>query len=103
MYEGFDIGAFLMGLPFGIAIGGVILFFSWRKGKKERRFDERYTIIRQSARSFSWIVTTFAILIGWAVVIILEGPSPAFFILMGIWVVHMLSYIIGAAIASKRN
>ena len=103
MYEGFHMGEFLAGLPLGFTVAAVILFFSWRKGKKERRFDERHTVIHQFARSFSWRVTTIAILGGWMIVIIVEGPSLAFFILMGIWVVHMASYAIGTAVASKRN
>jgi hypothetical protein len=103
MYEGFDIWTFLAGLPLGLAIAVVVLFISWKKGKKNRLFDERYTRIHQHARSISWGVTTGAILIAWTIVIIVEGPSLAFFILSGIWVTHMLSYAIGAAIASSRN
>ncbi len=103
MYEGFDIWIFLAGLPLGLAITAIVLFISWRKGKKARRFDERYTTIHQQARSISWSVTTAAILIAWAIVIIVEGPHLAFFILSGIWGIHMLSYAIGAAIASSKN
>ncbi len=103
MYEGFDIWIFLAGLPLGLAIASLVLFISWKKGKKERRFDERYTRIHQHARSISWGVTTAALLIAWTIVILMEGPRLAFFILSGIWVVHMLSYAIGAAIASSKN
>lgn len=103
MYEGFDIWAFLSGLPLGLAIAGIIFYFSRRKGKKERRFDERYTNIHRQARSISWGATTVAILIAWAVVMVVEGPKLAFFILAAIWVIHMISYGIGAAIANKQN
>ena len=102
MYEGFNIWGFL-GLPLGLTVTVVVLFFSWRKGKKERRFDERYTRIHQHARSISWAATTGAILVGWMIVIIVEGPQLAFFILAGIWAVHMLSYAIGAAVASSKS
>lgn len=103
MYEGFDIWAFLSGLPLGLAIAGVIWFFNWRKGKKERRFDERYVTIHQQARSFSWAVTTIAILVTWVIAMIMEGAQLAFFLLMGIWIVHMISYLIGATVASSKN
>ena len=103
MYEGFSIWLFLAGLPLGLLITSIILFISWRKGKKRRLFDERYTTIHQHARSISWGVTTAAILIAWTVVIIVEGPGLAFFIMTGIWVAHMSSYVIGAAIASSKN
>lgn len=102
MYEGFNILGFL-GLPLGIIIAAVALFFSWRKGKKERRFDERYTRIHQHAKSISWGVTTVAILVVWMIVIIVEGPGLSFFLMSGIWVVHMFSYAIGTAVASTKN
>ena len=103
MYEGFDLFTFFLGLPLGLVIVAIALYLSYRKGRKERRFDERYTIIHQYARSFSWIVTTITILIVWAVIIIVEGPGLSFFLMTGIWVAHMLSYVIGGAIASTKN
>ncbi|QTD42843.1 hypothetical protein [Sporosarcina sp. Te-1] len=103
MYEGFDVWAFLSGLPLGLAIAGIILYFSWRKGKKERRYDERYTNVHRQAKSISWGTTSVAILVAWAIVIIVEGPGLAFFILSGLWAIHMISYGVGAAIASKQN
>ena len=103
MYEGFDIWMFLAGFPLAIAIALVLIFIGWRKGKKKCLFDERYTRIHQHARSISWIATTFTILIAWVIVIIVEGPRLAFFLLAGIWIVHMLSYSVGGAIANRRN
>lgn len=103
MYEGFDIWAFLAGLPLGLAIVSVVMFINWRKGKKEHRFDERYTRIHQHARSISWGVTTGAILIAWTIVMLVEGAGLAFFILTGIWFAHMMSYLVGAAIANSKN
>lgn len=103
VYEDFDIWSFLAGLPLGLTITGIVLYFSWRKGKKERRFDERFTRIHQHARSISWGVTTAAILIAWMIVILVEGARLAFFILTGIWTAHMMSYLIGALIANSKN
>lgn len=102
MFEGFHVWTFLLGLPLGLLITAIILFFNWKRGKKERRFDERYAQMHQYARSLSWGVTTVTILLMWMIVIIVEGPGLAFFIITGVWVIHMTSYIIGAAIASKR-
>lgn len=103
MYEGFSIWSLLAGLPLGLFIIGIVFYTSWRRGKKERRFDERYTIIQQEARSISWMTTSFAILIIWVIVQIIEKPGLAFWILTILWVVHMTSYAVGTAIASKRN
>lgn len=103
MYEGFDIWLFLVGLPLSVVIAIVLTFIGWRKGKKQRLFDERYTRIHQHARSISWMVTTISIIIVWAVIIIVEGPRLTFFLISGIWFVHMSSYAIGAIIASNKN
>ncbi|MCG7345588.1 hypothetical protein MHZ92_15755 [Sporosarcina sp. ACRSL] len=101
MYEGFNIWTFMAGLPLGLAIAGVVYFFVHRKAKKERIYDERYTAIHRHARSISWMVMTVAILVAWAIVIIIEGPKLAFFIMTALWVIHMLSWAIGTAIANK--
>jgi hypothetical protein len=103
MYEGFDIWIFLSGLPLGLAIFGVVYFFVHRKAKKERLYDERYTAVHRHARAISWKVMTVAILVAWAIVIIVEGPKLAFFIMSALWVIHMLSWAVGAAIASKHH
>lgn len=103
MYEGFHIWTFLAGLPLGIVIAAIILYFNWRNGKKERRFDERYTNIHRHARSVSWMATTIALIIAWGIVIIIEGPKLAFFVITGLWFVHMISYLIGAVIANTKN
>ncbi|MBO0588961.1 hypothetical protein [Sporosarcina sp. E16_8] len=103
MYEGFEIWSFLVGLPLALVIVSIVLLINRKIGKKERLFDERYKRIHQQARSISWGVTAAAILIAWMIVMIVEGPRLAFFILTGIWVTHMMSYLIGAVIASSKN
>lgn len=101
MYEQFDIWTFLLGLPLGLLIAGIVWWINHRIGKRERRFDERYQSMHRRARSYSWFATTTAILIGWMLSMMIEGPGLAFFILSGIWVIHMMSYAIGASVASK--
>lgn len=102
MYEGFDLMAFLIGLPLGMLIMGVIGFFSIRKGKKERRYDERYTKIQNGARSIGWFASYFFILISWTFVILYEKPGLAFFVLTAIWIVHIVSYGVGVAIYQRK-
>ena len=79
------------------------MLFSLQIGKKKRWFDERYNRIHDKPRSYSWVATTVAILIVWMIVIVMEGPGLTFFLLTGLWVVHMVSYSIGAIIASQDN
>lgn len=103
MYEKFDLLSFLIGLPLAIVMTSAILLIFWRIGKKKRWFDERYNRIHEKARSYSWVATTVAILIVWMVVTVMEGPGLSFFLLTGLWVVHMVSYSIGAFIANQDN
>ncbi|MEK4520981.1 DUF3796 domain-containing protein [Psychrobacillus sp. FSL W7-1493] len=99
----FDWFTFLIGLPTGIAISAITYFISRKIGKKKRLFDERYIQVHTTARSYSWKVTTAAILIAWMIIIIVEGPGLAFFIMTGLWVIHIVSYGVGAAVADKNN
>ncbi|MBD7985860.1 DUF3796 domain-containing protein [Sporosarcina sp. Sa2YVA2] len=102
MYEGFDIWSFLVGLPLGLTIWAVMYYFVWKKGKKERIFDERYQNIHRHARSISWKVMTGALLIAWIIVMIVEGPRLAFFIITALWIIHMISWGIGAFIVNEK-
>ena len=103
MYEGFDFWTFMTGLPLGLTVWAIVYYFVRKKGKRERLFDERYKNIHRHARAFSWMVMTFAILIAWIIVMIVEGPKLAFFIMSALWAIHMMSWAIGAAIASKNH
>ncbi|WP_427137412.1 hypothetical protein [Psychrobacillus psychrodurans] len=103
MYEEFDLFTFLIGLPLGIIITGIVFMINRKIGKKKRWFDERYNRIHGRARSYSWVATTIAILVVWMIVIVKEGPGLTFFLLTGLWVVHMVSYSIGAIIANQEN
>lgn len=102
MYEGFDFMAFLLGLPLGMLMIGILAYIYIRKGKRERRYDERYRKIHHGARSISWYATSTFILISWTFVIMYERPSLAFFALTTIWVVHITSYGIGAYIMNQK-
>lgn len=99
----FDWFTFLIGLPTGIAISGIIYLISRKIGQKKRLFDERYIRVHTTARSNSWVVTTASLLVAWMIIIIVEGPGLAFFVMTGLWVIHILSYGIAAAVADKKN
>ena len=103
MYKEFDLFTFLIGLPLAIVIIGIVFIINRKVGKNKRWFDERYHRIHDKARSYSWIATTIAILIVWMIVIVMEGPGLTFFLLTGLWFVHMISYTIGAIIANQDN
>lgn len=103
MYENFDWLAFLLGLPLALLIAAIVLPLQRRALKKQRALDERYVTIHTQGRSFAWVVTAVAIALAWLVVLLIEPIGTAFFVLTFLWVVHFTSWLIGAAIASKRN
>ncbi|WP_108306180.1 hypothetical protein [Metalysinibacillus jejuensis] len=103
MYENFDWLAFLLGLPLALLLMVFIYPLQRRALKKQRALDERYVTIHTQGRSFAWVVTAVAIALAWLVVLLIEPIGTAFFVLTFLWVVHFTSWLIGAAIASKRN
>jgi len=100
--EDFNWLAGLSGLVTGVLVASLAMYINYRIGKKQRRFDERYEQIHNRAKALAWSVTVLAIVISWGVVIVMEGASLSFFILTGVYVVSMLSYMIGAAYASTK-
>jgi len=103
MFEDFDLVSFLFGLPLAVVITVIVFLIMRSIGKQRRWFDERYVRIHEKARSLSWTVTTITILIVWMIIIFMEGPGLAFFLMTAIWVIHMLSYAIGSFIANRSN
>ena len=103
MREEFDLLAFMLGLPAGLGVALAVWYFVWKKGKKERRYDERYKRIQDQAKSLSWAVTVLAIIIAWAIVIIFEGPGLSFFLFTALYVIAMVSYGVASAIVDKKN
>ena len=107
MYENFNSPYFLLGLAAGIVFGLIVGYFVWyfvvKKGKKERRFDERYKRIQEQAKSFAFGIMLLAILIAWSLVYIFEGPSLAFFLFTALYVIGMVSYGVTAAIMEKKS
>jgi uncharacterized membrane protein len=89
----------------GIGIIGIIAayFFQKRIGNKKRLFDERQQQITNQAKAFSWNITMVVILIAWAVVIIVDGISFAFFLLAAIYVLHCLSLIFTTVYYNNQN
>lgn len=90
---------------FVVGFGTILLVFLYqrKKGKKERRFDERYETVHAKARSISWGVTLIAIVLMWIGVIIYEGPKLAFFLFTILYLITISSYGIAAAIFNKKS
>lgn len=84
---------------------GVVLFIAFlyfRKGKKERRFDERYEEVHTKARTISWAITLIVLMCMWLGSLLFEGPKLAFLLLAIAYGVMLISYAIGVVIMNKR-
>lgn len=84
---------------------GVVLFIAFlyfKKGSKERRFDERYQEVHTKARTVSWTITLLVLLVMWLGALLYEGPKLAFVLLASAYGIMLLSYGIGALIYNKR-
>jgi hypothetical protein len=89
----------------GIGIIGIVAAFYFQKkiGRKKRLFDERQQQITNQAKALSWNVTMVVILVAWAVVMIVDGISFAFFLLTAIYVFHCLSLILTTFYYNNQN
>lgn len=107
MYENFYSPYFLLGLAAGSVPTLIVSYFIWnivmKKGKKERRFDERYKRIQEQAKSFAFGITLVAIWIVGTFVYIFEGPGLPFFLFTVLFVIAMVSYGVTATIMEKKN
>lgn len=98
-----DYLAFFTGLPLGIAVCLIVLLIAWRVGRKRRWFDERSRKVNEKAMSISWIATTIGILVVWLIIIFIEGPGLAFWLMTSLWVIHIISFGIGSTVANRKN
>lgn len=96
----------LFGLILWIGLGavmGITMFLNYRRLKKNREVDERFHRIHHYGRSYAWVASSIIIWLVWFVSLFVLDSKPAFFLITAIYVGHMISYIIGAAVAQSRN
>lgn len=103
MYEGFSLWSFLLGLPLGLVITAIVLYITRKKLRKANAYDERYVTVHTKGQAFAWKCSTIAIILAWLYVMISEKIGTAFFVLTFLWLVQMVSYIIGAIVANAKN
>ncbi|MEK4759685.1 hypothetical protein MHH85_05425 [Viridibacillus sp. FSL E2-0187] len=71
--------------------------------KKKKIVDERYNRIHHLGRSYAWFASTGIIVIVWFLALFVFDSLLAFFLITAIYVGHMVSYAIGAAVAQSQN
>jgi hypothetical protein len=88
----------------GLAVVVVSSFYIPRKMmKKKKQYDERFVYNDHLARSYSWMGSLIVIFIAWFLSLVIFESMIAFGLISVIYVGHMLSYAIGAAIANGKN
>ena len=92
----------LAGFITGAGVVLLIAFLYFKKGKKERRFDERYQEVHEKARTVSWSITLITLMLIWVGALIFEGPKLAYLLLSSAYGVMLISYGVGAMIYNKR-
>lgn len=85
----------------GAGVVLLLLFLYIRKGKKEKRFDERYEEVHSKARTISWSITLILLTLMWVAAIVLDLGTLPFIFGISAYSVLLLSYIVSAIWLNK--
>ncbi|RNF38934.1 hypothetical protein [Planococcus salinus] len=91
------------GLVLGVLSGLVAYLIARRNMKKKRQLDERFENIHVHARSSAWVATSALIVIAWAVIILVEGASFAFFVMSFLYIAHCVAYGVTSLQQAKQH
>ncbi|WJY27698.1 hypothetical protein [Sporosarcina trichiuri] len=86
----------------GAGVSLLLLYLYFRKGKKYRRFDERYERIHTLARNVSWSLTLVTLTAMWITLLLMEGPKLAFYLVLSAYIVLLLSYMSSVFILNRK-
>ncbi|MFD1206746.1 MULTISPECIES: hypothetical protein [Sporosarcina] len=85
----------------GAGVVLLLLFLYIRKGKKEKRFDERYEEVHSKARTISWSITLIVLMLLWVAAIVFDLGTLPFIFAISAYSVLLLSYIVSAIWLNK--
>ncbi|WP_160044530.1 DUF2178 domain-containing protein [Paenibacillus sp. USDA918EY] len=91
------------GLLAGVAASLILQLIYRRHGMKKRLFDERQQLITNQAKAAGWNVTTFLLIVAWALIIVFDGISIPFFLMTGVFVLHNVFYLFSSMYHTSRN
>ncbi len=86
----------------GAGVSLLLLYLYFRKGKKERRFDERYQQVHSLARNVSWSLTLLTLTAMWITLLLLDGPRLAFYLVLSAYGILLASYLISVFFLNRR-
>lgn len=85
----------------GAGVVLLLLFLYIRKGKKEKRFDERYEEVHSKARTISWSITLIVLMLLWVAAIVFDLGTLPFIFAISAYSLLLLSYIVSAIWLNK--
>ena len=92
----------IAGFVTGAGMTLLLLYLYVRKGKKERRFDERYEQVHSLARNVSWSLTLVVLTAMWITLLLTQGPALAFYLVLSAYGVLLVSYLISVFYLNRR-
>ncbi|WP_025783110.1 hypothetical protein [Sporosarcina sp. D27] len=90
------------GFIVGFGVVSIIALIYWRKGKKDRLFDERYEKVHVKARTVSWITFVGLSYLLAIAALIIEGLTLASMLLTSLYGVGLITYFIAVLIYNRK-
>ncbi|MBD7985861.1 DUF3796 domain-containing protein [Sporosarcina sp. Sa2YVA2] len=92
----------IAGFITGAGIVLLLAFIYFKKGNKQRKFDERYEQVNAKAIKFSWISTLIVLLFMWLGVLIYEGAKLAFLLSVSAYGVLLITFGVAHFVYNRR-
>lgn len=90
------------GFIVGFGVVSIIALIFWRRGKKNRLFDERYEKVHVKARTVSWITFVGLSYLLAIAVLIIEGWTLASMLLASLYGVGLFTYFVAVLIYNRK-
>lgn len=90
------------GFIVGFGVVSIIALIYWRRGKKDRLFDERYEKVHVKARTVSWITFVGLSYLLAIAALIIEGWALASILLASLYAVGLITYFVAVLIYNRK-
>ncbi|VDG98819.1 Uncharacterised protein [Lysinibacillus sphaericus] len=90
------------GFVVGFGVVSIVVLIFWRRGKKNRLFDERYEKVHVKARTVSWITFVGLSYLLAIAVLIVEGWTLASMLLASLYAVGLITYFVAVLIYNRK-
>ncbi|WOV83517.1 hypothetical protein PGH26_11475 [Sporosarcina jeotgali] len=90
------------GFVVGFGVVSILALIFWRRGRKNRLFDERYEQVHIKARTVSWITFLGLSYLFTLAALLLEGWTLATILLACLYAVGLIVYFAAVLIYNKK-